>query len=133
MRLRGKDVTQKLNKMQKSDGALNEYIKAQSEKNLMNIRLNREDQSQLKKAVENVESLRTSVKLQMACVKVVDLKKKQEVLNQASENEKRAREEASTSAFKKQQLSTQNQEETFKSDCVKTNMNINYMIIQARE
>lgn len=126
-------MTQKLNKMQKSDGALNEYIKAQSEKNLMNIRLNREDQSQLKKAVENVESLRTSVKLQMACVKVVDLKKKQEVLNQASENEKRAREEASTSAFKKQQLSAQNQEETFKSDCVKTNMNINYMIIQARE
>lgn len=129
MRLRGKDVTQKLNKMQKSDGALNEYIKAQSEKNLMNIRLNREDQSQLKKAVENVESLRTSVKLQMACVKVVDLKKKQEVLSQASENEKRAREEASTSAFKKQQLSTQNQEEAFKSDCVKTNTNINYMII----
>lgn len=129
MRLRGKDVTQKLNKMQKSDGALNEYIKAQSEKNLMNIRLNREDQSQLKKAVENVESLRTSVKLQMACFKVVDLKKKQEVLSQASENEKRAREEASTSAFKKQQLSTQNQEEAFKSDCVKTNTNINYMII----
>jgi len=27
MRLRGKEVSEKLNKMQKSDGALNQYIK----------------------------------------------------------------------------------------------------------
>lgn len=38
----------------------------------------------------------------MACVKVVDLRKKQEAFEQANENERRAKEEASTSAFKKQ-------------------------------
>ena len=73
----------------------------------------------------------------MACVKVVDLRKKQEAFEQANENERRAKEEASTSAFKKQQLDDasahQLEDNQFKADCVKTNMNINYMIIQARE
>lgn len=103
----------------------------------MNLKLSREDQSQLTRAVENVENLRTNVKLQMACVKVVDLRKKQEAFDQANENERRAKEEASTSAFKKQQLDDaaahQLEDNQFKADCVKTNMNINYMIIQARE
>lgn len=63
MRLRGKEVSEKLNKMQKSDGALNQYIKNQSDKNFMNLKLSREDQSQLTRAVENVENLKTNVKL----------------------------------------------------------------------
>lgn len=44
----------------------------------MNIKLTRDDQTQLVKAIENVESLKTSVKMQMASVKVVDLAQKKE-------------------------------------------------------
>jgi hypothetical protein len=71
----------------------------------MNLKLSREDQNQLTKAVENVENLRTNVKLQMACVKVVDLKKKQDMFLRASEAEKQANEDAKHSAFKRNQKS----------------------------
>jgi hypothetical protein len=69
----------------------------------MNLKLSRDDQNQLTKAVENVESLKTNVKLQMACVKVVDLKKKQDMFLRASEAEKQAAEDAKHSAFKRNQ------------------------------
>ena len=83
MRLKGKDISLRLNKLQKQEGALNEYIKSQNEKQSMNIRMTRENQNTLVKAVENVEGLRQNIKLQMACVKVVDLKKKHEDQQQA--------------------------------------------------
>lgn len=63
MKLRGQRITEKLNKMQRSDGALNQFIKNQADKKAMNIRLTRDDQTQLVKAIENVESLKTNVKL----------------------------------------------------------------------
>ncbi len=66
--------------MQKSDGALNKFIKRQSEKRSMQIDLSRDEHTILEKAIDNVDILRTKVKLQMASVKVVDLKKKQEDL-----------------------------------------------------
>ena len=100
----------------------------------MNLRLSREDQNQLTKAVENVENLRANVKMQMACVKVVDLRKKQDMYLKASEAEKKADEDAEHSAFKRNQKTELPLDDSqFKSDCVRTNMNINYMIIQARE
>ena len=43
MKLRGHKVTEKLNKLQKSNGALNQYIKKDSERRNMNLKLSRDD------------------------------------------------------------------------------------------
>jgi len=45
MKLRGQKVTEKLNKLKRSDGALNEFIKNQKQKRDINLRLTREDQN----------------------------------------------------------------------------------------
>ena len=133
MKLRGQKVTEKLNKLKRSDGALNEFIKNQKQKKDINLKLTREDQNQLEKAIENVDNLRTKVKLQMAGVKVVDLKKKREDLARAQQEEKLVQ----SSAFMRNKKLNQKQggfnASIDKPDCVRTNMNINYMIIQARE
>jgi len=130
MKLRGQRITEKLNKMQRSDGALNEFIKNQADKKAMNIRLTRDDQTQLVKAIENVESLKTNVKMQMASVKVVDLAQKKEDFLRAQAEERASRKQ---SAFKRNQAKTLVDPSLDKPDCVRTNMNINYMIIQARD
>ena len=133
MRLRGKDITERLTKMQKQGGALNDFIRANNEKASMNIRLTREKQSQLTKAVENVEGLRQNIKVQMACVKVVDLKKKHQDFLKAAESEKKAEVASKVSAFKRNLKAEGVTDSEFKPDCVKTNANINYLIMQARE
>jgi len=130
MKLRGQRITEKLNKMQRSDGALNQFIKNQAEKKAMNIRLTRDDQTPLVKAIENVESLKTNVKMQMASVKVVDLAQKKENFLRAQAEERAARKQ---SAFKRNQAKALVDPSLDKPDCVRTNMNINYMIIQARD
>lgn len=78
LRLRGKDITTKLGKLQKTDGALNEYIRLQKDKQQMKIKLSRDEENTLVKAVENIENLKTNAKLLMANIKVIDLKKKRE-------------------------------------------------------
>jgi hypothetical protein len=78
MKLRGQKVTEKLNKLQKTNGPLNQYIKKEGERRTMNLKLSRDDQTQLVKAIEKVDTLKTNVKLQMAGVKIVDLRKKKE-------------------------------------------------------
>jgi hypothetical protein len=68
----------------------------------------------------------------MAGVKVVDLKKKREDLARAQQEEKLLQ----SSAFMRNKKLNQKQSganTSDQADCVKTNMNINYMIIQARE
>ena len=130
MKLRGQRITEKLNTMQRADGALNQFIKNQADKKAMNIRLTRDDQTQLVKAIENVESLKTNVKMQMASVKVVDLAQKKENFLRAQAEERAARKQ---SAFKRNQAKALVDPSLDKPDCVRTNMNINYMIIQARD
>ena len=56
----------------------------------MNLKLSRDDQTQLVKAIEKVDSLKTSVKLQMASVKIVDLKKKKVDIARAQAEERAA-------------------------------------------
>lgn len=124
-------MTNRLNKMQRSSGAFNEYTKKQKEGNCTIARISREEENQLMTAMKHVDQLKTSAKLQMAGVKVIDLKKKREELQQAQEEEKNARE----SALKRVQrlAGKPDANELGKSDCAKTNMNINYAIMQARE
>ena len=129
MKLRGHKVTEKLNKLQKSNGALNQYIKKDSERRNMNLKLSRDDQTQLVKAIEKVDSLKTSVKLQMASVKIVDLKKKKEDIARAQAEEKAAM----STAFRRNREKNLVDPSNDRPDCVKANMNINYMIVQARE
>ena len=125
LRLRGKDITSKLGKLQKTDGALNEYIRLQKDKQQMKMKLSRDEQNTLVKAVENIENLKTNAKLMMANIKVIDLKKKREEMAQSEMDERNQHH----SALKKIQKMKKGELETEKSDCIKTNMNINYMII----
>lgn len=137
MRLRGKDVTEKLNKLMKHDGAMNEYIKNQSNQKSVLTRLTRNEQNTLTKAIENVEVLRKNVKMQMATIKVIDLKKKQDEIAEAQQQEKinseLAKQSVSASLKSKNRILAGQDPTLLKPDCVKTNMNINFMIQQARD
>ena len=73
MRLRGKDISDKLGQLQKSNGALNEYTKIQKDKQVMKMKLSRDEEKTLVKAVDTVGSLKTNAKIMMAKIKVVDL------------------------------------------------------------
>lgn len=99
--LRGRNITERLNKMSKQDTGLNAFIKEHNEKNEMKVKLSRESENLLTKAVENVDSLRQNVKMQMAQVKVISLKQKQEFMLRAQQLERQAEKEAKTSVFKK--------------------------------
>jgi hypothetical protein len=91
----------------------------------MNLKLSRDDQTQLVKAIEKVDSLKTSVKLQMASVKIVDLKKKKEGIARAQAEEKAAM----STAFRRNREKNLVDPSNDRPDCVKANMNINYMIV----
>mmetsp|Transcript_8357 Transcript_8357/g.13972 ORF Transcript_8357/g.13972 Transcript_8357/m.13972 type:complete len:178 (-) Transcript_8357:119-652(-) len=103
----------------------------------MNMRISRQEQGQLESAIDNVDKLKTSVKLQMASMKIVDLRAKQEMIEKA----KKEGTGASMSAWDRQQNLQKvgmreiadNAAAIEKSDSVRTNMNINYMIMQARD
>ena len=65
----------------------------------------------------------------MASVKIVDLKKKKEDIARAQQEEKAAM----STAFRRNREKNLTDPTNDRPDCVKANMNINYMIIQARE
>lgn len=132
MKLRGRDVNDRLNTLVKKEGGLNDFIKRHTEKQEMRVKLNLEKENALTKAIENVDGLKQNIKKQMALVKVVDLKKKYEFMQKSQEMERQAVTEAKTSVFKKN-LRTDPTEDSYQPDCTKTNANINYMIIQARQ
>lgn len=129
MRLRGKDISEKLGKLKKSNGALNEYTKLHKDQQQMKMKLSRDEESTLVKAVENVEHLKTNAKMLMANIKVIDLQKKREEMAKAEQVDMISQ----SSALKRIQKMKKGNFTQEKSDCAKTNMNINYMIIQARE
>ena len=64
--LRGKNVTDRLNNLQKSEAGLNAFIKDNKEKKELKIKLSRESENKITKAAENVDSLRQNIKMQMA-------------------------------------------------------------------
>lgn len=125
MRLRGKDISDKLGKLQKSKGALNEFTKIQKDKQSMKMKLSRDEENTLVKAVENVEHLKTNAKMLMASIKVVDLQKKRDDMARAEQEDIKSQ----NFALKRIQKLKKGNISLEKSDCAKTNMNINYMII----
>jgi hypothetical protein len=95
----------------------------------MKLKLSREEENTLVKAVENIEHLKSNAKMLMANIKVIDLKKKREEANKSEADDLISEK----SALKRIQKLKKGNIAKEKSDCAKTNMNINYMIIQARE
>lgn len=108
-------------------------MKDHSEKNEMKVKLSRENENLLTKAAENVDSLRHNIKMQMAQMKVINLQKKQDFIQKAHQIEKQADSEAKYSVFKKNLKNDQVEETVFKPEFQKTNANINYMIVKARD
>ena len=75
MRLRGKDLSDKLIKIQKSSGAFNDFVKLNSELAETRMKISREEERILIQTVEKIDSLKSNAKLLMANIKVTDLKK----------------------------------------------------------
>jgi hypothetical protein len=73
MRLRGNNMTERLNKLQREEGALNKYIIKQREKKELQLKLTKDEQGKLENALTNVEYLKSKVKREMTLVKVPDL------------------------------------------------------------
>jgi hypothetical protein len=66
-------MTERLNKLQREEGALNKYIIKQREKKELQLKLTKDEQGKLENALTNVEYLKSKVKREMTLVKVPDL------------------------------------------------------------
>lgn len=83
MRLRGKDMLERLTKLQEAEGAFSVITKqlreAEKKREATNkgvaVKLNKAEQMKLQSALESVETLKFKVKKQMACRRIVDLTK----------------------------------------------------------
>lgn len=84
MRLRGKDMLQRLQNLHNSEGAFAQVTvqlrDAQKKKEMettqgFSVKLNKAEQVKVKSALESVETLKFKVKKQMACRRIVDLTK----------------------------------------------------------
>ena len=64
---------------------MNEYTKLQKDQQSMKMKLSRDEENTLVKAVENVEHLKSSAKMLMANIKVIDLQKKREEMAKAEQ------------------------------------------------
>lgn len=128
-------MTEKLNKLQRSGGAFNAYCKQQKEAASTIAGVSKDEERSMAAAIRKIDQLKSSAKLQMAGVRVVDLQKKRQEMQQAEEDERSGRDSA-LRRVQRQSRVTENMiaaEAVGKSDCAKTNMNINYAIMQARE
>ena len=128
-------MSDRLMKLQKSGGAFNTLTRQYNESDSIKLKLSREEEEQLTKAVTTVDSLKSRTRLMMAEIKVTDLKKEQERKEKERLEQAEAANKQNSSAFMKLKNSKarpfhhiQN-----RSECAKTNMNINFMIMQARE
>ena len=75
MAMRGQNMMERLNKLQKTDGGMSQFIAKQRDKQEAMKRFSREDQAKLEGAVETMEALKTKVKKEIALIKVIDLRK----------------------------------------------------------
>jgi len=78
MKIRGARLSEKLNRMAKEGSAFNAYIKKTKEESYTQAKISQQDENQLVDAIKKVNSLKTAAKLQMASVRIVDLRKKRE-------------------------------------------------------
>lgn len=73
-------MTERLNKLCKSEGAFNQYLTKQKEQRDLMKRLTKDEQGKIEDALENVEVLKSKVKKEMALIKVIDLTKKDQMV-----------------------------------------------------
>lgn len=140
MRLRGQDLTNRLAALSKTSSAFNEMAKQQSEKDRIKLTLSAEEESTLVKAVEKVSSLKQHARLTMAAVRVPDLKKRQEIKINLLKKKKEGEEESRRSLLKKLNLKEKvldlNRLDNFEgveNDIRRSNMNVSWMVSEARE
>ena len=87
--LRGEKLLERLNKLEKSGGSMNEYIIQQRERREVVKRLSKDDQGKLENALENVTFLKSKMKKEMALIKVIDLTKREEKEKEVEEQIKK--------------------------------------------
>eukprot|EP00347_Sterkiella_histriomuscorum_P006662 403351912 len=78
MMLKGQHLLERLHKLEKTDGPMNEYIKMQREKKEVAGKLSRDEQNKLESALDNVMYLKKKMKKEMALIKVIDITKRDE-------------------------------------------------------
>ena len=87
--LRGEKLLERLNKLEKSGGSMNEYIIQQRERREVVKRLSKDDQGKLENALENVTFLKSKMKKERALIKVIDLTKREEKEKEVEEQIKK--------------------------------------------
>ncbi|CDW91225.1 UNKNOWN [Stylonychia lemnae] len=90
MQLKGQHLLERLHKLEKTEGPMNEYIKLQREKRDIGAKISRQDQINLEQALDNVMYLKKKMKKEMALIKVIDITKREE---QQLESEKQLKNE----------------------------------------
>ena len=71
-------MTEKLKRLQRSGGAFNAYCKQQKEASNTIGGVSKDEEQSMATAIRKIDQLKSSAKLQMAGVRVVDLLKKRE-------------------------------------------------------
>ena len=110
--------------------------KQHSEKDTLHLHFSHKEEEQLVKAVEKVNGLKQCAKLTMASVRIPDLKKKHEELKELKLKQERENEEARGSVYKRLVQNSKEDALMVKSaqnDITRSNMNINWMLSEARE
>lgn len=72
MKMKGRQIMERLQKLQREEGAFNTLIKRNRQKNELQLKLNAEEQTKLEDTLQNVSLLKSKVKKQMARARVID-------------------------------------------------------------
>jgi len=76
--MRTENMMERLSKLSKSEGGLNQFIFQQREKRDYQLRLVKDEQDKLEGAIKNINSLKSKMKMNMAQARVIDLSKQKE-------------------------------------------------------
>ena len=140
VRLRGQDLTNSLTALSKTGGAFNEMARLQSNKDRINLHLSDKEEGALVKAVEKVSTLQQHARITMATVKVPNLLQRNELkidlLKKKKEGEQLSRGSLLKKLNWKEKSNNLNKLENFEgiqSDVKRQNMNISWMVSEARE
>lgn len=73
VKMRSQQMLERINKLSKTEGAMNAFIAKQREKKELQLRISKEDQDKIEESVQYVDSLKSKVKKEMAQARVLDL------------------------------------------------------------
>lgn len=152
--MKGRQIMERLQKLQREEGAFNTLIQRNRQKNELQIKLNTDEQGKLEETLTNVSKLKNKVKRQMARARVVDFtaagshaakrtsaSQEQAQASTTEPKKEEAKDTASTTAensssantTKVTDISQTTAKDTNASNANKDKESINFMLIKAKQ